>query len=375
MSVLTIKDRDFYHKITFDKPIKFQVADSPAANDIDKNNLPPHLQDQITIIDSVNSGLGRSPETDWYKKALEPILKILAVPVKYLSTTSATSVSDFAALLPAQKASTVVLLSGDTSINEFVNALSTSQKRLVTLAVIPMGSGNAFALELGLKSAVDAIVKLFSAALTVVPFNLYEARFASGSYFYQSKAPVTSLKFFVVASWGLHAAIVSDSDSPELRKLGNKRFQQAAQENIQLVKQDYAGKISLADVSFPTEHHGYFLFALVKSLEKDFPISPKSEYLNRKAYLIDVPYIESDKGNEFLVDILTKVYLQSSHIHDPRVRYVTVPVDAALSIEISSTCSEKQKRICVDGEIVVANSVKITSVGNVIDGLTLKLIV
>lgn len=79
-------------------------------------------------------------------------------------------------------------------------------------------------------------------------FGLHTSRSASGARSDSSKdsyfEPPLTLNAICVVSWGAHASLVADSDSPELRHLGEARFRKAAEENMART-QRYRGKLVL----------------------------------------------------------------------------------------------------------------------------------
>lgn len=407
---LYIKDRDFYHVINFTTRMKtednkstnpqfsfgvhFHIANRfgeflgnedivPVEDDVlhhhgdkvyslDKTNLPKYLDpkfSEVLVIDSIKSGKGRilpsstansdAPETisNIYDEVIRPILNIINVKHTYYRTETETSIAKFSSLLGStkqvdgsQKQVTLIILSGDTSIHEFVNNLSSSKgaksQRELNFGIIPLGTGNAFALELGITNPIEAVLNIFSNSFAetdklaelelntvkkIKPFTLYEATFSKGSYYYNSndsseknREYLEKLKFFVVLSWGFHAAIVADSDSPQLRQLGNDRFKVAALDNINHIKQEYKGEVYIRDQTDssniqeesnqnqknlkkdrwhflsndPIGHYSYFLISLVNSLEPGFKISPSSDFLKSQAYVILIPYIRGDSINQ-----------------------------------------------------------------------------
>ncbi|KAG7818173.1 hypothetical protein KL928_003174 [Ogataea angusta] len=188
--------------------------------------VPPLLQaPNIVVLDSVKSG-NRVSTKDVYKQLLLPLLDSWNLPHSYVATTSPESVRSVAASVGTTP-TLLVLISGDTTITELVNSVASTAS--VTLLTVPMGTGNAFAHSVGLSTPLAAVQALTTG--TARPLRLYEAVFEHGSQLLAQEGaqPVTSLRFLVVGSWGLHACLVADSDSPELRKLGTERFKVAAQ--------------------------------------------------------------------------------------------------------------------------------------------------
>lgn len=347
-------------KIVLESPLSPRTVPSSLSDHVISRNLLPHHIDpnflDIVVLDSVKSGKGRpkDPEQNLYTSVLVPLLNALKLEHQYVETKSAFSIHEFGAAITSNKKDlTVLILSGDTSIHEFVNLFS--WKRTVHVGLVPMGSGNALALELGIETPTEGILRFFSSKSTKLSFPLYKAVFLEGSVGIDGLS-VREMLFFVVFSWGLHAAIVGDSDTPEKRKLGNDRFKAAAMENIEDFLQSYRGTVSETSL----ENHAYFLIGLVKSLEKGFVISPRSDLVNGNAYLLDIPFFEGVTGtiaekNQFLVDVLGKVYDGSKHIEENFVVYKKILEKNELILRIDEE-EERKRRVCIDGRIVIVGS-------------------
>ncbi|VVT45975.1 uncharacterized protein SAPINGB_P000984 [Magnusiomyces paraingens] len=288
----------------------------------DTDALPRHLK-YLTIINSTTSGTHRSSEI--YFAILAPLLNRFGVSHVYVATSSKTSVKTHAQSFTDP--STVVLLSGDTSVSEFINCLGTPEHQLqpLCLLVIPTGTGNALANSCGLSSIPIAISRLFLGNPKPLA-NLF-VEFPPGSHTGSDQDESSSdndrpssscstvvdrsgsagssdtavtdlgsssaLTFYAIAivSWAVHASLVADSDSPAYRTLGSTRFQKAAEENLAR-PQRYRGTVTLGvdstlDVIKPPskqikapytlDHdHAYLLFSLVSKIEKTYTISPNS---------------------------------------------------------------------------------------------------
>lgn len=375
MMTLYIKDRDFYHELnlTENYEVSFRVVSNAKSTDVlSKNNLPPHLRCSIIVIDSTNSGAKNSSKI--YSGYIVPIFDIIGVKHEYWKTTDQNSILNFANQLKnfcGEDGCTVIIISGDTSVHELVNCLPKIERSTnINFGIIPSGSGNALALELYNcgkdEIVVSSLLKVFTDSAKLQGFPLLKASFPKGSKDVNNNTVESSI-FFVVLSWGLHASIVADSDAPEFRKLGNERFKMAALNNIQHIEQSYEGTISEIE-NVPV--HGYFLLAMVKSLEFGFMISPKSDLLNSISYFIDIPF----KNNQAILDILYEVYDNAKHIKSKNVIYKKFSSNIQLTL-----CDriENKRRICVDGKIIISNqgNIKITRIGNEYNGWALKLIV
>lgn len=296
------------------------------------NSLTPPWLRNMTIIDSRKAGASRS--ADIYFSLLSPLLHELGIGHVYVATDSSETIKEHARSFSTS--STVVLIGGDTSLHEFVNALPYNRNQEeMRLIVIPTGTGNALLNSMGVHRPLQAVRQLF-----------HQRNFSALSTFkveFPHMQPIYSL---MVASYGLHSAIVADSDSEDLRKLGNERFKIAARENIE-TPQVYRGKVTL-DGKVISETHSYILATLVKQLEPGFTISPNSRSPSGETlYLVHIPVISGEE----LMNIMKAVFHDSGHLKDPRVTYTTVK--SSLTVDVEGQ-EERFRRWCIDGTIVVA---------------------
>ncbi|CAK7895514.1 hypothetical protein CAAN1_10S00254 [[Candida] anglica] len=345
------------------------------------SSAPLHLvENEIIVIDSVNSGKGRNPETDVYKNVIDPLFEELGVEHKHLSTDGADSIKQFANSLKQKKTQLVIFISGDTSINEFINGLDRNdQGGDLLLFHIPAGTGNSLALSLGIYNVAESIQRLLSPE-EIVPFNLYEATFPEGSYHLsrdvKTEEIFTPLKFIVVLSWGFHASLVADSDTPELRKHGVQRFAIAAKTNLEEV-QLYDGETRIGDNETLIEGpFAYWLATPAKRFEKPFEISPRGDVKDDKLWLVA---FNTSSGSEYIVDIMTKVYDSGKHVKDERVVYESVQKGEDIVLEVSAKNSARRGRFCLDGSIIKVpdgkqGTVKVNSTGNNHQGWSFYLI-
>ncbi len=107
------------------------------------------------------------------------------------------------------------------------------------LALVPLGTGNALFHSLHKQSSIstsDSANSLYIQALHTLlhgsprPLPIFRATFSPGARLLtnegQTATPLTHNTLFgaIVASYGLHATLVADSDTPEYRKHGAARF-------------------------------------------------------------------------------------------------------------------------------------------------------
>ena len=113
--------RDGWRYKAFNLLVKDNLQPPSSALNPPTCSLDTHTE--LYVIDSVKSGTGRTPETDFYGKVIKPVFKTLNLKHTYLKTTSPTSVASFASGLDCTRSYMMLFLSGDTSISEFLNNL------------------------------------------------------------------------------------------------------------------------------------------------------------------------------------------------------------------------------------------------------------
>jgi diacylglycerol kinase family enzyme len=163
----------------------------------------------------------------------------------------------------------------------------------------------------------------------------------------------------IVASYGLHASLIADSDTPEYRKLGAKRFGMAAEEllkeahpyraKVVLRKRvtDTNGTETVVGERVERETHGYVLATLISNLEQNFCISPKSEPFDGKLRVVHF----GAEPKEKVMAIMGAAYRGGRHVEEfaDVLGYEEV---VGLRIVFGEK-EEKWRRVCVDGLIVV----------------------
>ncbi|ANB14249.1 putative sphingosine kinase-like protein [Sugiyamaella lignohabitans] len=318
-------------------------------------NLPIHLRN-LAVIDSTYSGSHKS--SDLYFAILLPLLKAFGLAHVYVATTGPSTISNHAKSFSSS--STVVLMAGDTSVHEFVNSLTETREKLrLNVVVIPTGTGNALSVSIGHNSVAHAISRLFTGQAE--PLSNMKVEFPPESSLIiptdpSNPAPIQSLQSLVVTSWAFHAALVADSDSPEYRAQGPGRFALAARANLEDKDQNYEGTItynSNGKSRVLAGPHSYVLFTLVNRLEKSFPVSPDSNpAASGDLHLVQFNHLEGPS----IMEIMQKVYNNSSHIKDPRVTYEKVdhgtPSSVIATLQVDNA-DPIYRRCCVDGRIII----------------------
>lgn len=320
--------------------------------------FPEHLQGrEIFVIDSVYSGTGREVKKDAYQQILEPLFNQFELKYTYVKTDSADSIKQYAGSFGkvSGKNPLVIFISGDTSIGEFINGLDESLKggEDITFFNIPAGTGNSLALSLDNYSIADS-VKLLLFPKQTIPFNLYEVDFPKGSYFTALDVKTEDisgpLKFIVVLSWGFHASLVADSDTPELRKFGVKRFQIAAGQNL-ANEQKYVGSTQIDAKQIVEGPYAYWLLTPAKRFEKTFEILPKGNIADDSLYFVSFK-TEPGTDSNYIIDIMKEVYDLGKHIEDEKVIYEAIRNNEEIVLTVSENAPDSTRRFCLDGSIV-----------------------
>lgn len=339
-----------------------QIAPKPSSSDlpsIDRGKVAV-ASDDVYILDLLRSGRGRTSESGVYGRILRPLLQsVLQIPHTYIGTDSWSAIGNFAASLVAKgRPVMLVVIAGDTSISEFLNALGPGHGTLLKLLVVPAGTGNSLALSIGLTDELAAVKKLvFHGEHDVRPLNLYEAQFPPGSYFLQHDGTKLEfsrpLLFVVVASWAFHASLVADSDLDEMRKHGIDRFKIAAGQNLAR-EQKYLGKFTISRQGATSAHQdgpfAYFVVTPSKKFEPTFEVLPKGNIFNSNLYVIG---FHTEQDDKYIMDIMMEVYAGGKHVKNEKVFYNLVEKDQLITLEVKDADVVEKRRFCVDGAIVV----------------------
>ncbi|KAI3404619.2 hypothetical protein KGF56_002564 [Candida oxycetoniae] len=324
---------------------------------------------KVLIIDSLKSGTGRSDDKDISRSLIEPLFQLLEIEFTLFKTKTARSIEEIAKSLEPVN-TTVIFISGDTSITEFINGLGKIQDDFKPVSIsifpIPAGTGNSFALSLGLANQLSAVAQLFKST-QLSPLYLYNLKLPQGSYHLvqnEAKNLINSnMRFIVVFSWAFHASLVADSDTPNLRKYGLKRFQIAAQNNLSRV-QEYQGDVIIKSASGREEiikgPFAYWLLTPAQKFEPTFEISPRGNILENCLYLVAFRTKEEERKKDnsssgtgnYIMDIMTEVYDGGKHIENPNVIYKKINKGDCVNLLTKNSKELQQRRFCVDGSII-----------------------
>ena len=332
------------------------------------------------VIISLGSG-GRLAE-EFFNGVVHPILKSIygedgVQSIKVHTTTSATSILELTdnTLFPAAnsgKPLRIILLSGDGGIVDLVNGLSSQSPSDTYISpevvLLPLGTANALyhSINAG-KQHTWGLNALTSS--TSKPLPVFSATFSPDARLLvnegqdEEQLPKDSqgngvLHGAVVASWGMHASLVADSDTTFYRKFGVERFKMAAKEALYPADGSpphaYKAKLSVSNKNgewnaLSEEEHTYVLATLVSNLEQPFCISPESKPLDGSLHLVHF----GPRSGDDVMRIMGLAYQGGLHVKEEEVRYESIE---GLRIEFQGLGDDARwRRICVDGKIVRVN--------------------
>lgn len=227
------------------------------------------------------------------------------------------------------------------------------------LSQLPLGTGNALFHSLHKPSDLPSIyIQGLRTLLHGIPKSLpiFSAKFSPGARLLTDEARVASpltndtLYGAVVASHGLHATLVADSDTTEYRKHGAARFGLVAKDLLHPEDgsrpHPYKANVFLDGKAIERKEHGYVLASLVSNLEKTFTISPASKPLDGKLRVLHFGALDGDETME----IMMGGYADGKHVHMKAVGYQIVE---RIRIEFEESGDTwRWRRCCVDGLIV-----------------------
>ncbi|KAI9803148.1 MAG: hypothetical protein M1833_001219 [Piccolia ochrophora] len=349
--------------------------------------LPPHLSvpssahgPNIHILISTHSGAGHA--SAFNSAVLQPLLSHLSISTTDYSihhTQSATTLHDLTTtvFIPRARLSipqTLILLSGDGGVHEISDSLLSpsflphpESYLAPTLCLVPLGTANALAHSIQTPpTRTYGLSALLKGSPSPVPF--LRATFSPGSRPFppdNTPLPVSAkqcpptpiLHAAIVVSYGLHASLVANSDTPAYRAHGSSRFQLAAQELLHPPAggppHPYAATVSFLPTNSPQpvtwtpirrSNHAYILLSLVSNLEASFTISPHSTPLSPRPHLIHFGALPAEK----IEALMQAAYAGGKHVDDENVGDEVVE---GTRVEMREAEGE-WRRVCVDGRIV-----------------------
>lgn len=354
---------------------------------------PDHLRPSLAsvhVIVSGKSGTGRAAKC--WESVVEPLLQLIQSlggsanstsgnGYDVLFTESASSISEFSrsklglGTPEASRPQTVLLLSGDGGVVDILNGLDAKvpSPSPPIISILPFGTGNAlfhsihkpFYLPASPTPLVLGLRTLWKG--TPSPLPTFRASFSPGSKLVRHAGQsdeiehsadegdkIDSLLGAVVASYGFHSNIVWESDTPEYRKHGAKRFGMVA---VKLLQENHAYDASVlvrspADEDLDNFHplknapekFGYMLVAQVSNLEKTFEISPATRPLDPALRLVYFGPV----GGEKTMEIMGAAYAGGQHVKMEEVGYEEI---GSLEVRVAEE-DARWRKVCIDGTIV-----------------------
>lgn len=387
-------------------PFQFSLLSTPAISDDQLHKyiiheLPPHLRNdegnQVDVIVSTKSGLGKAQALE--ATVLGPLWEFARATLEGSSegnstgqqgkakksnynltiTESADTIREFArdlhSLQAENRSRTVVLLSGDGGVVDLLNGSdeTPSPANLPVIALLPLGTGNALfhsthkplysdpsptplilalrTLFLGQPADLPVFRASFSPGSRIVTFT-EESKPSNADgdlHLKKQETRVSHLSGAIVASYGFHASIVYESDTPEYRIHGDKRFGMVAQELLR-ESHPYTAKVEIRRPgsstfeAIPRETHAYVLTTLVSNLERKFTISPASKPLEGRLRLVHFGPVDGKRAMELMM----LAYDGGKHVGDGEVGYEEVEEVRVTTLEEN----ERWRKVCIDGTIV-----------------------
>ncbi|PYH88270.1 hypothetical protein BO71DRAFT_365732 [Aspergillus ellipticus CBS 707.79] len=350
--------------------------------------IPHHLCSSSSIQRSIyvviSTASGTRTGASLYRNILQPLLSYIGVFGYELHETESTQTvtelchTRFIPRAQKQLPQTIILLSGDGGLADIIDAFHSTVKTLIvppSIALIPTGTGNAMANSLGLLAyPATALVALLQGVTADIP--TFAARFSPGANYitdegcgrvsvaHDASDDQADSKIFggIVASWGVHAALVADSDTIEYRKFGADRFKLAAKEilfpsngaethkfsgTVTLFKWDSQAR-NIREEILGRGEHMYVLATLVSTLEKDFVISPLSKPLDGNLWMIRFGPMSPTRA----LEVMTSAYQGGQHVSDKSVFYDKIE---GFRVQFCEP-AEKWRRVCIDGKIVAVEA-------------------
>lgn len=293
-----------------------------------------------------------------------------------------------------KKRETVILLSGDGGIVDLLSATPPSSSSpegekeqqqediptsspLPTVVVLPLGTGNAlfhslhkphYSSQKKHQAPPSPLILGLRALLRgrPAPLPTFQASFHPAAHpVVVPSLPITAMTGAIVASYGFHAQLVWESDTPAYRAHGAQRFGMAAEA---LLGESHAyhavvetttttttgttssrvvpGKVTATDNDDKktTTRFNYVLTTLCSNLEKTFTISPASEPLDGVLRLVHFGGADGKRTME----IMGAAYDGGRHVGMEDVGYEAVQQVKVTTLEEDA----RWRKVCIDGTIL-----------------------
>ncbi|ORE06416.1 MFS general substrate transporter [Rhizopus microsporus var. microsporus] len=345
------------------KTMSYQVTDENQEwiNKLRKLTLPEHQATRVIAFVNPSSGR-RGADTAW-KNVVRPMLLQAGFIDSHLTvvmTESGGKTTQQAQQIAHEltQDTVLVVMGGDGTVHEVLNGLLSQplSSRPMRVGVVPVGSGNAFAMGLGIdgvEHAVLRIIKGHTQNCGWMNVRLGQSSIQGSGWENEINYRPDDMKLFIVMSWGFHAQIVSKSRYLKYF-MGNRRFSLVAMALLTFLQQ-YEGELMLKDaVKYNKEHHQfdeqsetivvndkftYFVISKQPSLEKGFTITPFASPLDDQ---MDVILLRNANANQ-LTEASMQAFQGGKHVNLDKVDYFKAK-------EVLLRVKDKTE-ICLDGEI------------------------
>lgn len=343
------KDGSKFKKFELSPPIQIENFSSLHSN-TPKTFLETDassFMQNVIILDSIKSGIGRDPDIDIANIIILPILSLINCSYKYYASDSRHFISSnfINKLSNFKKGSnvTILIISGDTSISELINGLTDNLNDKLHLNFLPiaMGTANALANSIKLNCPIEAFSKFISMKLTSKPLPLYKAIFPDNS----------STIFFIIFSMGFHANLLHLTNNLKYKSMGLERFHIAAIEILQNYK--LSNNITVTDSSHPPNtifQHSFAYFALIAmpNLETTYIPSPRSNVIESELHALG--HLDA-LTTETLTARIMQGYKNKigDDLDQPGTVYTPISNDCEVLLNINEDEPSYRSEVCLDG--------------------------
>ncbi|CAB4256049.1 similar to Kazachstania africana KAFR_0H00200 hypothetical protein [Maudiozyma barnettii] len=323
--------------------ISFQLINTMKPDD-NLTNMFNSKHENLIVIDSIKSGVGRKPQTDFYEIVIKPVLNYLNMTHKYFKTKWAHSIATFAQQLDVTQNYTIVFLSGDTSISELINNLPSvittiEERKTIKIIPIAMGSANALANSIGFGNPVETFDSFLRGMKHTAPFPLYRVIFPNEK----------QIIFFIIFSMGFHANLLHLCTlDPKYSCLGVERFQLASTEILDNYNLNLTLEIKLTSKTIVSQF-AYFALINTPRLEEKYIPSPQSDPFMSQLHILGY---SSELSSKELKDSILKGYtlMQGDNVSGQGIVYEPVTDDFDIIIKAEVQRDPKYMLdICCDG--------------------------
>ncbi|CAO3660957.1 unnamed protein product [Rhizopus microsporus] len=345
------------------KTMSYQVTDENQEwiNKLRKLTLPEHQATRVVAFVNPSSGR-RGADTAW-KNVVRPMLLQAGFIDSHLTVVMTESGGK--TIQQAQQVAheltqdtVLVVMGGDGTVHEVLNGLLSQPlpSRPTRVGVVPVGSGNAFAMGLGIDGVEHAVLRIIKGQTQNCGWmnvRLGQSLIQGSGWENEINYRPNDMKLFIVMSWGFHAQIVSKSRYLKYF-MGNRRFSLVAMALLTFLQQ-YEGELVLKGaVSYNKEHHQfdkqsetivvndkftYFVISKQPSLEKGFTIAPFASPLDDQ---MDIILLRNANANQ-LTEASMQAFQGGKHVDLDKVDYFKAK-------EVLLRVKDKTE-ICLDGEI------------------------